>query len=103
MPRGPNQRTLTVYLVNAGVDDPKLILRPGGKHHKVRLGGGATGDLYVKVGDPHPPKWLSFFDGTNLDFSGVEGMSVGAVLLVTANKRLFAVTFGSATSCSKRG
>jgi hypothetical protein len=57
---------LTVYLVNKGVDDPKAILRPGSKHHKLRVGA-ATADLYVKVGDPHPPKWLSFFDGKFLD------------------------------------
>ena len=93
MPRGPSQRTLTFYLINKGVDDPKAILRPGGRDYKLRVGQ-ATAELYVKVGDPHPPKWLSFFDGTNLDFSGVEGMSVGAVLLITASKRLFAVTFG---------
>ena len=94
MPRGPNQRTLTVYLMNEGVDDPEAIVRSGAKRHAVRIGGRNIADLHVKVGEPHPPTWVTFFEGTTLDLSDVQGMSTGAVLLVGANRRLFAVTFG---------
>jgi uncharacterized protein (TIGR04141 family) len=94
MARGPAQRTLTIYLINKGVTDPKLILRPGTDHQAVSVSGSHLGDLYVKVGDLHPPPWVTFFADAALDLASVQGMSTSAVLLVPANHRLFAVTFG---------
>jgi uncharacterized protein (TIGR04141 family) len=94
MPRGPAQRTLTIYLVSEGITDHVAILRPGAGQHRVNIGGRNAADLYVKVGGLHPPSWVTFFGGAAGDLSGVQGQSAGAVLLIEANRRLFAVTFG---------
>jgi uncharacterized protein (TIGR04141 family) len=48
----------------------------------------------VKVNDPHPPPWVSFFDGAVDDLSGVQGSSTSAVLLVRTGGRTFAIAFG---------
>jgi uncharacterized protein (TIGR04141 family) len=94
MPRGPAQRTLTIYLITQGLTDPDLILRPGTDHHPVTVDGQHLGDLYVKLGDPHQPPWVMFFADTTVDLASVQGMSTSAVLLISASHRVFAVTFG---------
>jgi len=87
-----SQRTLTLYLINAGVD-PANIVRPGADHHSITFVG-TRAEFYVKVGDPHPPPWVSFFRNIGLDLTAVQVMSTSAVLVVPASRRLFAITFG---------
>lgn len=94
MARGPVQRTLTIYLVNEAVADAGAIIRPGTDEHAVTVNGRHVGDLYVKVNDPHPPPWVSFFEGAAGDLSGVQGSSTSAILLVRTGGRTFAVAFG---------
>jgi uncharacterized protein (TIGR04141 family) len=94
MARRAAQRTLTIYLINQGLTDPGVILRPGTDHHLVAVNNRRIGDLYVKAGDPHPPPWVTFFVDTTLDLTTVQGMSTSAVLLIAASNRVFAVTFG---------
>jgi uncharacterized protein (TIGR04141 family) len=94
MARAPVQRTLTIYLVNEALVDPGAIIRPGTEHHPVAPNGHQVGDLYVKVGDPHPPPWVTFFDGAVDDLTGVQGMSTSAALLLRTGGRTFAVAFG---------
>ncbi len=93
MPPGPAQRTLTIYLIAQGVKDDAVV-RPSADHHSITLEGKAFGDLYLKVGVPHRPPWVTLFAETALDLSGVRGISTSAVLVVRASKRLFAITFG---------
>ena len=89
MPRGPAQRTLTIYLVKDGISNADAIVRPGTDHSVIPR----IGDLYVKQGRPHTPPWVAFFeDAVNL--ARLQGMSTAAVFLVPAARRLFAVTFG---------
>jgi hypothetical protein len=71
MPRGPTQRALTIYLINEGITDHAVVLRPGADPHPVRIGGRHAADLYVKVGNLHPPPWVTFFDGAAGDLSGI--------------------------------
>ncbi len=94
MPRGPAQRTLTIYLVHHGIEDHTAIVRPGATQHPVSIVGRDAADLYVKVGYAHPPPWVTFFAGAAGDLSSVQGQSTGAVLLIEARQRLFAITFG---------
>ncbi len=94
MPRGPAQRTLTIYLVKEGVRDAGAIIRPGTDHHTVRLGGRRTAGLYVKPGQPHQPPWVKFFEGAVDDLTRVQGMTPSAVLLLEAGRRVFAIAFG---------
>ena len=94
MARGPVQRTLTIYLINKGVRDAAAIIRPGTEQHPVTVGETKFGDLYVHLGAPHPPPWVSFFNENAGDLSYVQGMSTSAVYLVEAGRRLFAITFG---------
>lgn len=53
-----------------------------------------VGRLYVKSSIPKPPSWFSFFNKhVNRDEIGIN-TSVGAVLLVEVDKKIFAISFG---------
>lgn len=93
MARGTAQRTLTIYLINQGVESEGVV-RPGADHHPITIEGRIVADLYVKAGDPHPPPWVSFFVGTGVDLRSVQSMSASALLLITASRRRFAIAFG---------
>lgn len=94
MVRGPIQRTLTIYLVNEALSDANAIIRPGVQHHSVTVNGREIGDLYVKIGHPHPPPWVTFFRDAVDDLSAVQGMSSSAILLIRTGRRIFAIAFG---------
>jgi len=88
------QRTLTIYLVDKALADAQTIVRAGSEHHKVVVNGRRMGDLFVKVGHPHPPPWVSFFSGAVDNLASVQGTSTSAVLLVQTGGRNFAIAFG---------
>jgi uncharacterized protein (TIGR04141 family) len=94
MARAATQRTLTIYLVNKALTDVQAIVRAGSEHHEVIVNGRRMGDLFVKVGHPHPPPWVSFFSGAVDNLAAVQGMSTSAVLLVRTGGRSFAIAFG---------
>ena len=94
MARGPVQRTFTIYLVNEGLVDAGAIIRPGTQYRPVNVNGRQVGDLYVKVGAPHPPPWISFFEGAVGDLTDVQGMSTSAIFLIHTGGRRFAISFG---------
>jgi hypothetical protein len=80
MARAATQRSLTIYLVNKALTDLQAIVRAGSEHHEVIVNGRWMGDLFVKVGHPHPPPWVSFFSGAVDNLAAVQGMSTSAVL-----------------------
>jgi uncharacterized protein (TIGR04141 family) len=90
----PTQRTLTIYLVNAAIADAQAIVRPGLRHHVVTVNGQHIGDLFVKVGHPHTPPWVTFFNDAVADLTAVRSMSTSAVLLIQTGGRYFAIVFG---------
>ena len=58
-----------IYVVNNGHTDVRSILRKGVRHHAVQVHGRHFGDLYVKIGHPHSPPWVSFFAGAVSDLT----------------------------------
>jgi uncharacterized protein (TIGR04141 family) len=92
----PNQ-TISVYLIRRSVKDAKQALRedPDGleQHRVVGLGEDAV--LYVRRRPPTPPGWSDFFAGTLAPPLELKRSTFAAVLIVSASRRLFAITFGA--------
>jgi uncharacterized protein (TIGR04141 family) len=94
MPRRPRRR-LAVYLLKDGTDPAGALNEPNKLEYHHVTGLGSTDALVVKGNPTRVPAWASWLDG-HVDGSllGLKTASAGAVLLVTAGRRLFAVTFG---------
>jgi len=78
------------------VNRPDKALRDPGKLKLIEIHAGAVklGDLYVQSPRAHPPAWGNFFKGY-IDLGALGHVSTSAaVLLTTARRRLFAITFG---------
>jgi uncharacterized protein (TIGR04141 family) len=87
---------LTIYLIKERFQDAKGVLIENARlqHHPIKLGSRAIGDLYVERQRPKPPPWAKFFRG-HIDPAQLgQVASSAAVLLMKAQHRLFAVTFG---------
>lgn len=92
------QRDLTIFLLKDRLKeaDEALRSRTGLRVFTVRTtaGGSEIGTLYVKAPRAHLPRWAAFFeDHLEVDQLG-RVSSTAAVLLLKANRRWFAVTFG---------
>jgi uncharacterized protein (TIGR04141 family) len=87
-------QNLTIYLLREEYKNSKDAVAAGAAHHPVTSNLSILGDLYVKRGPQRPPKWAKLFapylDTQLLGFV----QSTAGVLIVKANNRLFAITFG---------
>jgi uncharacterized protein (TIGR04141 family) len=89
-------RSLTIFLLREGVNHAKKALRDTSKLKLIEIRADAQKlcELYVQSPRSHPPSWGKFFEGY-IDIGELGRVSTSAaVLLVTAKRRLFAVTFG---------
>lgn len=87
---------LTIFLLREGVEEADKALRNPDSLVSVILSAGERplGTLYVQPASEHPPTWGSFFTGYfDLRLLG-QVASAAAVLLIRAEARTFAVTFG---------
>lgn len=87
-------QNLTIYLLTEKFQRAADAIVDGAKHFPVGDKGRHIGDLYVKRGRRTPPKWSKFFTGfVNVaDLGFVQ--STGGVLVVAAQGRFFALSFG---------
>lgn len=94
MPR-PKVNTFTIALIKADKIDPDDIIAGNyAAEHAVQIGGVDIGQLFVRQAFQAPPKWSQVFDGIlNTEIFGLSS-APGAVLLVEAAGRKFAVMFG---------
>lgn len=93
----PTKRNLSIYLIKAGLKRPEEILAEVGhcKSHEVTLGPGQKATLYTKAVIPHPPDWVSLFEGRCVPrVAGLVAASTAGILLVPRKKRIFAISFG---------
>lgn len=89
-------RSLTIYLIKSG-RGPESIIRPEAPikaRHKITLGGGHSGELYIRWAPSRVPKWAGLFEGYIEGAELGQVSSPGAVLLLEIKDRVFAVTFG---------
>jgi uncharacterized protein (TIGR04141 family) len=89
-------RTVSVYLLRKHVKEAAdaLNVEPTSlANHSIRGLKDAT--LYVSKSPSRPPKWADIFADSADPPLGLKRPTFGAVLLVKASKRLFALTFGS--------
>jgi uncharacterized protein (TIGR04141 family) len=91
-----NKKTdLNIYLFKEGVKEADAISSPHVTHQNLQFGGKPVGTLYVKSNKSSKPKWTRFFDDV-LPTTNVFGRnsSTGAVLVIGASSRTFALAFG---------
>lgn len=88
--------SLTIFLLREGVNSADEALRDPRslKCLEIRADAQKLGDLYVQNPRSHPPSWGAFFEGY-IDLAELGRVSTtAAVLLITTQNRMFAVTFG---------
>lgn len=107
MPRGqPRARSLSIFLIKEDVNAPRQVLMDvdGLTRCRVSVGGTAIGDLYVKDTKDRTPSWLSMFDGAlSPQVEDSHNASSAAVLIISSEGRLFALTFGYGRSLLRPG
>lgn len=89
-------RTVSVYLLRKhvkGAADALNVEPTALSNHAIRGLKDAT--LYVSKSPSRPPKWADIFADSADPPLGLKRPTFGAVLIVKASKRLFALTFGS--------
>lgn len=89
-------QSLTVFLLREGVNRADEALRDPRslKYLEIRADAKKLGALYVQNPRSHPPSWGAFFEGY-IDLAELGCVSTtAAVLLITTQNRMFAVTFG---------
>jgi len=88
-------QTLSIFLVKKGTKLEDLI-EPSHSPKPIPIRVGAVAStLFTEKKDPHPPKWVSFFEnavGSSLD--DLQTSSASALLVVPMANRTFAVAFG---------
>jgi uncharacterized protein (TIGR04141 family) len=87
---------LTVYLLKEGSESSGDVLREQSslEFYDIKSGSTPIGKLYVQRNAPRPPPWARFFK--NYLPTSQLGLvaSSGAVLLMKASEKMFAITFG---------
>lgn len=92
----PPTRTVSVYLLRWHIKDASEALGPDPASlsaHTIKGVEDAT--LYVSTTPSRPPKWIELFEGAADPPLTLKRPSYGAVLLLKAGERNFALTFGS--------
>src|SRR6266705_5479407 len=95
----PSAIPLSVFQVKPGFENPDLIL-PDRQDARIQMvpvtvDGHRVGDLYVKTSISHEPRWLAYLEGhADTEDLQLHSSSAAAVLLMSADARLYAITFG---------
>lgn len=92
----PPTRTVSIYLLRQHIKDANEALGVSPESlssHTVKGLQGAT--LYVSQSPSRPPKWTEMFAGSADPPLNLKRPTYGAVLLLKAGQRYFALTFGS--------
>jgi uncharacterized protein (TIGR04141 family) len=96
MPRPPRQEKLTWSLLKSDMTRDDALVEEGDfASHVVPALTTASPSLFVRSTPPHPPPWLRYLaPHVEGDLTNLFAASSGAVLLVEAAERVFAVTLG---------
>jgi uncharacterized protein (TIGR04141 family) len=96
MARKPRLEKLTISLLKQGSTRQAVLREPSAyTSHTVAAIDPSRPSLFVLSRVPHAPRWAKYLEGqVSPALSGLVTASSSAVLLVEANGRLFAVTFG---------
>ena len=89
--------TLRTFALRAGFTEPEDILKDPRRctAHEISVGGSHIGTLYIKDSVPTRPLWLEFFEEVpEIKDLDLWNRSHSAVLLVEAEGRRFALSFG---------
>lgn len=98
MARRPRMEQLSIYLLKPTVAAWQDALRANAQYQQVPLPEGFADDstLLTRATPPHAPNWTRFFPHeTQQAIANVLAASAGALLLVRASNRWFAVCFGT--------
>jgi len=89
-------RPLTIHLAKEGVQRATLLdsTTSHQHHHQLTINPALTADLYILPSDRKQPAWVSFFDGHVESDQFGKNSSTGAALIITVEKKHFALTFG---------
>ena len=95
----PSLQSVRVFLAKPHVVEHKAALRDQGRglrHVPVDADRRLNGAIYVKKVPPKTPDWVDFLDPLfkSSPLATLKNSGTSAVLLVTVEKRLFALTFG---------
>lgn len=93
-------RPLTIYLLKASITDPLHAIRESADVDSREFHvGNLNGVFFARRPDPHPTEWLDFVEpvaGGLLD--GAEVSSMGCLVILPSEDRLFALAFGTGWS-----
>ncbi len=87
---------LAILLLKDDFDDFDQVIKDDSQAKKYNIEDDSqhVGTLYVRSSVPKPPKWSSFFEGVvEIGDIGIN-TTVGAVLFIETEGKIFAVTFG---------
>jgi len=99
-------RNLTIYLVKSDYTKAEEIFENIHrlKKHEVKTEGKLIGELFICPSNPHLPTWTKLFEGSlDLNKLGSISSSTAAVLIMTVNKHVFALSFGFGKNLLKPG
>lgn len=90
------KQKMSIYLIKEGFAISDVVDADDPYVHRHLLEDGSV--VYTKPSDPHPPKWVDYFDG-QLESDALVSSSASALHLVHVavtgdSKRLFAISFG---------
>ncbi|MEW6363121.1 MAG: DUF6119 family protein [Acidobacteriota bacterium] len=90
------QWPLSIFLLKEELTDVDAAVRSARDIHRIPIGRGrgTVGPLFYRSTPLRPPRWAAFF-GSYLDAKDILCAGVAAALIVRADDRLFAVTFGT--------
>lgn len=95
----PKDRThrLTIFLLKESLASPDDAVDKTGVKEEAVSCGGVAATLFYRQANAHPPGWSSFFDGDPVHgrLLGLKVASNGALMLVPAGGRHFAMTWGT--------
>ncbi len=96
MARKPKLEKLTISLLKQGSTREAVLREPSAyTSHTVAAIDPSQPSLFVSANLPHAPRWAKYLEGqVSPALSGLVTASSSAVLLIEANERLFAITFG---------
>lgn len=96
MPKKDFTHRLAIFLLKDSLASPEEAIDKTQAQHESVWCGAVPSQLYYKQANPHPPAWAKFFVGDPVHgkLQGLRVASNGAVMLVPAGNRFFALAWG---------
>lgn len=98
MPRGPKKHRLSIFLTKEGTTRTQAVRQdiPGLSSLAISAEFDFSGEIYVKTSYPNPPSWFGFItQGTQEAMPDLRTQSSGALVVITAEDRVFCIVWGN--------